>query len=64
MGEREVGDQLGIGAEDRRGQDDDGLRAKLLEVVLRRLSLAIDEGNWDEAFARAKAVAGRFPEGV
>jgi peptide/nickel transport system substrate-binding protein len=40
----------------------DGLRAKLLDVVLRRLSLAIDEGNWDAAFAQAKAVAGRFPD--
>jgi peptide/nickel transport system substrate-binding protein len=40
----------------------EGLRAKLLEVVLRRLSLAIDEGNWDDAFARARAVAGRFPD--
>ena len=39
----------------------DSLRARLLQIVLRRLSLAIDEGNWDDAFARARAVAGRFP---
>ena len=38
----------------------DSLRAKLLNIVLRRLSLAIDEGNWDDAFARARAVADRF----
>ena len=40
----------------------DSLRGKLLEVVLKRLSLAIDEGNWDAAFAQARDVARRFPD--
>ncbi len=37
------------------------LRKKLLAVVLARLSILVDRGNWDEALALAKQAAQRFP---
>src|SRR5262245_24634457 len=45
------------------GWDDIGeaLRAALLRLVLDRLQLSIDKGDWDESLAAAKQTAERFP---
>jgi ABC-type transport system substrate-binding protein len=47
------------------GWDDvrDALRADLLALVLERLKLSVDKGDWDEALAMAKQTAERFPTG-
>src|SRR5262249_3008369 len=47
------------------GWDDvrDALRAALLDLVLERLKVSIEKGDWDESLALAKQTAERFPTG-